>query len=600
MRPGLILTCAALLQGCNDDDSGGNPSGLVITGDEIAVSATPGDASPISMVTLKIENSSESVVLWDWRKITSNGVDSLDYKLPGPTGATLAINFKPPGSLPNGTYTDTVEVRACLDVNCTTQANGSPTTIRTSYVVFGEGPYFANLDRCCIQVIADSREQQARVESVRLQFSSWPPSGIFVTATAQSHNAIDYTSINYVVQNEANIGVAFVPASQLATGTYHDTVTVTACYDVTCVRQLADSPFEIPTTFTMGIEPEPGIAPLAVESRTALPHNIIDAEFSKALNQIVVVASYPANSLYIYDIATATERQQLLSRIPTSVSVSPDGLTAAVGHEKRISIVDLTSVGQPGAPDPMRLNVSIDVFDLVLAGNGYVHAFPSESGFRQLFSVEIATNTETGVSGQIGSPQHGRLHPSGDFIYSTDEFAFPGSLEKWNVADGVAESLYSQFPGEVPICNNLWFSETGATIFTPCSFTFRSSTDSAQDMQNTGSIPVHDNDTDRWGIASLSEVAARNEIALIEFDRFNCSTQLPQDGPCYTHLAFHEGDFFARTAEYSLTPLKINGVDYAQHGLFVFHDASGTKKYVLSKLDAMPNPDAEFYLSVSP
>ena len=112
------------------------------------------------------------------------------------------------------------------------------------------------------------------------------------------------------------------------------------------------SPFSVSSTFTVGTVPEPGVTPLDVASRVALPHDVIDAEFSKTLNRIVMVGNYPANALYLYDPASGTEQQQALSAIPIAVSISPDGLTAAVGHDATITVVDLTMVGQPGAPAP--------------------------------------------------------------------------------------------------------------------------------------------------------------------------------------------------------------------------------------------------------
>lgn len=57
--------------------------------------------------------------------------------------------------------------------------------------------------------------------------------------------------------------------------------------------------------------------------------------------------------------------------------------------------------------------------------------------------------------------------------------------------------------------------------------------------------------------------------------RDGCHRDPPGSGPCYEHVAFYGS-------------------------LFVFHDAVGTNKYLLSRLFGMPNPDAEYYLSVVP
>ena len=40
------------------------------------------------------------------------------------------------------------------------------------------------------------------------------------------------------------------------------------------------------------------------------------------------------------------------------------------------------------------------------------------------------------------------------------------------------------------------------------------------------------------------------------------------------------------------------GGQYAQIGLFVFHNTAGDRKFLISMLEHMPNPLAEYYLSV--
>jgi hypothetical protein len=43
--------------------------------------------------------------------------------------------------------------------------------------------------------------------------------------------------------------------------------------------------------------------------------------------------------------------------------------------------------------------------------------------------------------------------------------------------------------------------------------------------------------------------------------------------------------------------MSVNGVVYGQEGLFAFHSYDGSRKFVISKLERMPNPDQEYYLS---
>jgi hypothetical protein len=283
------------------------------------------------------------------------------------------------------------------------------------------------------------------------------------------------------------------------------------------------------------------------------------------------------------------------------VSISPDGRTAAVGHEASITIVDLMVVGQPGAPAPVILDVGTDAGDFILDGNGYVHALPRLGGWQRIHTVQIATNTEQLSTGtQIHSGAHGRLHPSGDYLYTAASITIaPADIEKWDVRSGPAAWLYdSPYHGEYGMCGDLWFSEDGISIYTVCGDVFRASEVRAQDMVQSGALQLSPS-VIPFRIRSLSQSDSSNEIVLIEYDYYICDIA-PSAGQCYEHLVFYEDDFLDRQAVYGIGPVTINGSPYAQQGLFVFHDAVGTNKYLLSKLKGMPNPDAEYYLSVVP
>lgn len=604
-RPGVILFFASLLQACGGGgggDGGGPPPGqsarLSISPTKVSVSATPGDVTPFQGVTLTVTNPPADG-LFVGAGYSTSGIESLGFVATGPTTGTLQIFFRLPGSLQNDTYGDRIEVHVCPDEQCTTEIRDSPATITTSYVVSGTGTATATIDRSTIELVADSRDESARTEIARLTLSAEPASGVHIQ-TSQSSNALGFVSWRNVTGTITDLDIQFRSPSQLGAGTFNDTVTVDLCYDPSCVRQVQGSPFSISTTLSVSAGVEPGFTPLEVESRTALSHDVVDAEFSKALNQIVMVASYPASALYVYDIATSAEHQVLLNKIPSSVSIAPDGLTAAVGHDALISIVDLATVGQPGAPSPALLNVSTNVGDVILDGAGYVHVFPATEPWSQTRSVHIATNTEQVGLSSLYAGYRGRLHPSGTHIYTANGGAqSPSDTEKWDITSGVMSYLYdSPYHGEYEACNDLWFSDDGATIYTGCGNTFRSSTVQDQDLIYSGSLALSSS-AYGYHIASLSLASAINEISLVEHDYRACSFPGWHD-PCYTHFALYEADFLNRTAVYTIGPVTVNDIGYAQQGLFVFHDVATNKKYLISKLEAMPNPDAEYYLSVIP
>ena len=93
---------------------------------------------------------------------------------------------------------------------------------------------------------------------------------------------------------------------------------------------------------------------------------VVDAEYSGALARIVMVSATP-NRLHVFDPLTAVDVPVDLPLAPTSLSVGPDGLFAAVGHDGWVSYVDL-SAGSLVKTMP----VSTAAVDVVLAGNGFV------------------------------------------------------------------------------------------------------------------------------------------------------------------------------------------------------------------------------------
>ena len=464
----------------------------------------------------------------------------------------------------------------------------------TSYDV--SGGVVATLDRNPIELRLTGAKPGPE-ELVRLTLDRATETGMYVE-TNYSSNAIHSSTTRRRRPPPRHLSIQFAGGLGLGSGIFNDAVTVTVCYDSNCVRQVGGSPFSVSTRVTVDTAPEPGFTPLDVASRIALEHDVIDAEFSKALNAVVMVGSFPVNALYVYDVATATESQQSLNKVPTSVSISPDGLSAAVGHDALISVVDLTAVGQAAAPAPTVLNVTADVLDLVLDSRGRVHALPRVDQWQSIHSVDVASNTEqlsTGVPIYAGAL--GRLHPSGDFLYTANNGLSPSDIEKWDITSGIAAVLYdSPYHGDHEMCGNVWFNESGTTIYTPCGNTFRSSAVQPHDMVYSGALELSPSDFYGFLIRTLSQSDALNEIALVEVERYHCEI-IPGSGPCYTHFALYESDFLNRVAVYSIGLVTVNDTAYSQQGLFVFHDAAG-KKYLISRLDEMPNPDTRYYLSV--
>lgn len=418
---------------------------------------------------------------------------------------------------------------------------------------------------------------------------------------------VDLTNSDFV-----RLMVVLRPPVSLFNGTYSDEITINACLDAACNQPLAGSPLTIPVKLTItgtdpvtgltGPPPSPNGAPLAVRSRVALTHDIRDAEYSRSLDRIVMVSTRPSNALFVYDPVTDTEKSLPLSNAPTSVSISPDGLRAAIGHDGLISIVNLAQVGQQPAQTPTLLSVSGIVFDLALDGRGRVHFIPDNDVPGTIHSVDIATGVDQpgNFSRQVYGHTYLRLHPSGDFLFLSDP-GFSTGVDKWDitgqtaqyVTHGDLEMLY------IRACGNLWFNESGTRVYSQCGTAFETVSAGSTWLAPVGKLGLSGPalGTHAFTIDWMDHLAARNEIALVETDDYWCrSPEYSQ--PCWSELATFDSELLTRRSIYAFPPVTINGLPHVQRGLFVFYRSDGSAKYLLSQLDAMSDPTTEYFLSV--
>jgi hypothetical protein len=457
------------------------------------------------------------------------------------------------------------------------------------------------------------RAQPTVTSRLRLTLRNTAVSELFISGD-YTKRAITQVDVELLDTTAIPLIIHHRPASTLFNGTYTDQVTFNACLDQACSRPLEGSPLDITITYTVtGTDPVTGEtgplpdseAALPVHSRVALSHDVRDAEYSRSLDRIVMAATYPGNALYVYDVMTGTEASMPLAQQPTSVSISPDGLTAAVGHESLVSIVDLAQVGQPNAADPLLLNVSATVFDIVLDGRGRVHAIPDTPDQRDnIHTIDISTGTEllsNLTPGLMFGHTYGRLHPSGSHMFVGNQFVSPANIDKWDVTGASAEWINNASFDMVysGACGNIWFNESGARVYSQCGHVF--DTDGPQNMYlpQFGRLILSGPELtqDAYTIAWMDQFAARNEIALIETNAFWCN--FPVFGiTCYHRFGIFDSDLLTRHTIHALTPVTVNGTLHAQHGLFVFYKSDGTSKFLLSRLDAMSDPDTEYYLSV--
>jgi len=316
--------------------------------------------------------------------------------------------------------------------------------------------------------------------------------------------------------------------------------------------------------------PEQVVAVTAYRALAPLAHRVLDAEYSKALDAIVMLDEAP-NALYVYDPVTKAEKKVLLPLPGTSVGVAPDGLTAVVGHNAFVTNVDLVA-GTIIKTWP----VAAVLGDVVVAGNGYAYLFPSTPSFDTIHSLNLATGAEVTTGSFLGfEGTRARLHPDGTAIYGADNNVSPADIRKFDISGGATVTGYdSPYHGDYPMCGDLWLSEDGARIFTACGNVFRATSTRTTDMTYAGALEA----TTR--VRHLVDSTAAGEVLAVPGLGFLGTGHEDEQ------LLVFASDFLTRKPSVPVSPFITPAGTFTGHGRFVFRGANGTSRWALVQADA--------------
>ena len=297
-----------------------------------------------------------------------------------------------------------------------------------------------------------------------------------------------------------------------------------------------------------------------------LAHRVVDAEYNGVIGKIITVSANPSR-LHIIDPETKVVQTIDLAQVPNAVAVQPDGQFAAVGHNGWISYVDLTTrtVQRVYA-------VTTDVVDIVLPGNGWVHAFPRTDQWETIRSIALANGAET-RNGTIRAGTLVRLHPSGRYIYGADNGLSPSDFEKYDIRNGAATVMYdSPYHGDYSFGGNVWISEDGLRLFARSGNAFRSSEVRAEDMLYAGNLSGMS--VVQWVVQSTGA----GRVFALPGTSFNSTAA--------AELRIYDSAFLAFRGTVPLPQFIAPGVGaFRSHGRFVFTNAAGTRVYVVLQAD---------------
>ena len=347
-----------------------------------------------------------------------------------------------------------------------------------------------------------------------------------------------------------------IPAGSSATATVSvDRASVpgaSATGEIAFDANVTDAP-TLPVIVSDALGPELGLV--------VLEHRVADAEYDLANDRIVTISNDPAY-LHVLDVDFGTVDSVALPTTATAVAVEPAGGFAAVGHNAFVTLVDLTTLTIVDT-----YSVSTDVIDLVLPGNGWIHAFPRVDQWETIRSLEIATGQETLGSGTIRAGTLVRLHSSGEYVYGADNGLSPNDIEKYDIRGGPAAYMYdSPYHGDFSFAGNLWIAEDGLRIFARSGNVFRSSTIQADDMVFAGTLAG--SGSLRWAVSST----------------LNERIYVLRESPG-TELQVYETGFLGSQGTTALEAFDAPTGPVDALGHFAFVHSDGSRVYVLAQAD---------------
>jgi hypothetical protein len=116
--------------------SDASPLAVSIDSTSAEVRSTPADALAQTFLPIHFTGHTTAQIFAK-AHTTFNGIALVTLAGTTLDTAGVQVQFKPAGVLPDGTYSDTLQLKLCFDTDCTEQVAGSPLTVQVRYAVNG-------------------------------------------------------------------------------------------------------------------------------------------------------------------------------------------------------------------------------------------------------------------------------------------------------------------------------------------------------------------------------------------------------------------------------------------------------------------------------
>ena len=302
---------------------------------------------------------------------------------------------------------------------------------------------------------------------------------------------------------------------------------------------------------------------------------ITDAEYAKKTDILVYVSTDPSQ-LNIYNTITNKVETVPLSFVPLSVSISLDANFAVVGHDAHLSHIDLSRKTVTNTFD-----VSCEALDIVLGNNNWAYVFPKRDQWSNIRCIDLSSGKESlSAYASIYAGSKGKLHPSGKFIYVTDNNIGPSDIHKFNIQSNTAVKLYdSPYHGDYPIEGDLWFSEDGKRVFVRGQTALKLSESKDVDLIYNGTVgldTINNAHSNINRIVSLDHSAAVNKLYVITTDT------LYKNKPNLPYVWIYDATNLVYQKKVPVKKLTTGQISQIEPH-FVFVNSKGNQIYVVTK-----------------
>lgn len=351
-------------------------------------------------------------------------------------------------------------------------------------------------------------------------------------------------------------------------------------------------------------EPDPGTyhepvysdtyAPLPVTDRRFMSHNVVSGAQSRALELVLLASDFPANALHVYSRDLAQHWTVSLVKQPISLEVSEDGLTAIVGHDARLSVIDLSQIITAQGSGASVVAVPTDAFNFGIGNSGRAFVVAEVDGVSSLRAIDLVTGN------QAAAPQ--AFAEDGPIVVDDMQAAVYLANQHWVYKFDVSSSV----PGAAST-TNLTSSTEGARLIRLFALgdgqvmdaggsLYSTSSDPAEDMARVLRLDLGRQDGLEFQVYSVDREAPQGDLVVMTQLGFECRGQIGPRG-CSSRVIRYDGATLEQKQAWVVNPVVIDGKPFTQVPMAVFLDESREDLLLVSRLHGNRPPDGRYLFS---